>query len=891
MDTFDGSRTTRTIPDGEAERLASAHDVPGLPARFVLARRLGHGGQGEVWLADDSLLGQRVALKVIAHPEGGPSRERVVKEARLGRELSHPSLIRVFDLIELPTSLIVVMEWMPAGSLKDALANGPLPIAEVVTVAEGVLDALAFLHRKGVVHRDVKPSNLLADHGGAVRLADLGLVREVEGVGGLTRTGTTVGTPDYMSPEQLRGERVGPPSDLYSLGVTLFELTTGRRPFAGTSDFDIANRHLTAHPRDPRRLRPTCPRWLAGFILRLLEKDPRHRWRDAGAAHDSFARRSAPRWRRWRRAAAVAAGLLAAAAAVLAAQRQLGAQRLSSAAIVGHEIVASDRLGRELWRRTFDWEPYSIVTGDFVGSDDNEVAVVVSASDIGGGRPRTAIVVLDAAGRELTRIDRQTVRDTALPYYYPQLSSDWVFRELYALDLDGDGGDELVWTRTHADWYPTLVGAWWGRQAGRVEKLLVNSGRVNSLRPADLDGDGARELVVSALNNPIGYQDVIAVVESGAESTSPDLLMPELYIAMRSYVPLGQAAVLTEIADASPDGILLRRRQQLLRLTASGSRADRDAPLDGTDWMGFWRDLTVLCRDVSLRPDTLADGRRLFTSVHASALREPGARLASNLLIARSLAQVGAHAPAIALLREAAERDPQHGDLWLRLGEQLLITGQRDAGRRALVRSLTGRGEGRNAFDATLLLELDAALQGARAPSPEAPDPGPAFDSTSFRERITAKLAPVRPFLQADWSDPVFDTVDDDRIFKGMAVMRLWARWQRGESTAAVAVASQQLEDDPETADQARLLRALCLLDEHRTVEARALARESLQRLDRRGQESYEAFFWVPLAEWVYATTLEASERTAEVRSHLERAADLAPDTWFGRAARRTLGR
>ncbi len=888
MDANHGSGMTRTAPDEEGQPLSS---VPGLPERFVPIRLLGRGGQGEVWLAHDGLLGQKVALKVIAHPEGGHARARVVKEARLGRELSHPSLIRVFDLIELPDSLIVVMEWMPAGSLKQALREGPLPVTRVVAIAERLLDALAFLHGRGVVHRDVKPSNLLADREGGVRLADLGLVRELDGVGGLTRTGMTVGTPDYMSPEQLRGERVGPPSDLYSLGVTLFELITGARPFAGTSDFDIANRHLTLRPRDPRRLRPACPRWLAGFILRLLEKDPRHRWSDATAARASFGRRSAPRWRRWRRAAAVAAGLLAAAAAVLAAQRQLGAHRLTSASIAGAEVVASDRLGRELWRRTFDWEPYSVVAGDFVGSGDSEVAVVLTPGGKHVSRKQSVIVVLDASGRELTRIDWLAVRDVVLSYYYPTISDDWGFSELYALDLDGDGGDELVWTRTHPDWYPTAVSAWWGRQAGRVQTLLVNSGRVHSLRPADLDGDGTRELVVSATNNPIGYQDVVAIVEAGAGSTSPDLLIPELYTAMRSYVPLGQGAALPEIADASPAGILLRRPQQLLQLTASGSRADREADLDGAAWMAFWRDLTVLCRDVSLRPDLLDHHRAGFAADHAQALREPGARLASDLLLARSLAQVGAHAPAIALLRTAAERDPEHGDLWLRLGEQLLVTGRRDAGRRALVRSLTGRGDGRSAFDATLLLELDAALhpRGATAAAPA--DSGLAFGSTSFPERITAKLAPVRAFLEADWSDPVFDTVDDDRIFKGMAVMRLWARWQRGEPAPAVAAASQRLEANPETADQARLLRSLCLLDEHRAPEARALAREALQHLDQRGQESYEAFFWVPLAEWAYGTALEASGRTADARAHLERAATLAPDTWFGRAARRTLGR
>lgn len=162
------------------------------------------------------------------------------REVKLGRSLSHPGLARIFELIEGGDRLAVAMEWVRGETLARRAGASLLPIGEVIAVAERLLEALAFLHERQTIHRSVKPSNLLLDEEGGVRLADLGLVRPLSDDAGITRTAMTVGTPGSMSPEQVRGGELTPASDLYSLGITPFQLLTGTVPFEGRSVFEVA---------------------------------------------------------------------------------------------------------------------------------------------------------------------------------------------------------------------------------------------------------------------------------------------------------------------------------------------------------------------------------------------------------------------------------------------------------------------------------------------------------------------------------------------------------------------------------------------------------------------------------------------------------------------------
>lgn len=873
MDANGDTRATRTVAATPAAERAERRSVA---RRFDLIRRLGGGGQGEVWLAEDRLVGQRVAVKLIHCSADGAARARLTQEARVGRQLSHPNLVRVFDLLDEGDTLVVVMEWAPGGSLKQRLRDGPLPVAEVVDIASQVLGALACLHGHGIVHRDVKPSNLLVDATGRVKLADLGLVRDVGAGGDLTRTGASVGTPNYMSPEQLRGEAVGAATDLFALGVTLYELLTGVRPFDGGSDWETANRHLAARAVSPRRARPECPRWLASFILRLLEKDSRHRWSDAAAAAEALLRRFAPRWRLWRRVATVAAVVASLAVGGWGARSALFRGRLVSASIRNGEVVAIGESGSELWRRGFARSPLLVLVGDLLGTASPEVAVGLGPDEPGPEGSRSEIVVLDAAGDVVERLAMPGPGEVSEAHR--RFSADSVVGGLGAHDLDGDGRDELVWRVSHPDWYPEVVGVWWGHGSGALQPLFANSGRVHNYEFTDVDGDGAPELVVVGVNNPMGYQGFVAVADVTGRAVSPDMFVEDDFSSLVSYVPLGLGDGAPSVAVSPAGDVELRASSETFRLVR-GVPVPSPAGLDARRWMRFWSDLETLCRNVCVDPATGLAGRRSFAAAHAAVLAASPARVAYHLLLARALAQVGANRDAVEVLRDGVKADPDGRDLWLRMGEQLLILGQRDDGRRALVRSLLGVGIGRGAFDASEILELDAALHDG--------DGGvsvrEAYSATGFRDRIGERLAPVRAFFRGDWDAPAFSADEDYRVFKSIAVMRLWAGLESGQPAAAIAAAAVPLEANPEIADPARLLRAAALLRIGDAAGSERLARAALAHLERDGRESFEAFVWVPVAEWVYGAVLSAAGREREARDHLARAVALAPGAWFAR--------
>jgi tetratricopeptide (TPR) repeat protein/tRNA A-37 threonylcarbamoyl transferase component Bud32 len=241
---------------------------------YEVLRLLGRGGMGEVYEAQDTKLRRRVALKFIA-PElaaDAESAKRFEREALSAAALSHPHIATLYALEHDGRSTFIAMELITGGSLRGRLAGGPLPVAEALAVVRDVAAALAHAHRRGIVHRDVKPENLMFDGEGAVKVMDFGLARALQ-ASRLTMTGSTLGTAAYMAPESTRGA-TGAPADVFALGVVLYELLAGALPFPGESPMALLYMIANEPPRPLRGLRPDVPQAVEAEVARMLEKDP-----------------------------------------------------------------------------------------------------------------------------------------------------------------------------------------------------------------------------------------------------------------------------------------------------------------------------------------------------------------------------------------------------------------------------------------------------------------------------------------------------------------------------------------------------------------------------------------------------------------------------------------
>jgi serine/threonine-protein kinase len=253
-----------------------------IDGRYRAVKRLGAGGMAEVWCAEDSVLGRRVALKLLSsHLAEDPEfRERFRREARAAAGLAHPNIVGIFDFGEWDGTPYIAMELVDGRTLKDVIRQrGPLPPATAIAVMEQILRALGYAHKRGIVHRDVKPQNVIVDEEGRAKVADFGIARA--GASQMTETGTIVGTVQYISPEQAEARPVDARSDLYSAGVVLYELLTGQVPFEGESVVSIAIRQINERPVPPGQLEPAIPPGLEAVVMRALEKDPARRFQTA----------------------------------------------------------------------------------------------------------------------------------------------------------------------------------------------------------------------------------------------------------------------------------------------------------------------------------------------------------------------------------------------------------------------------------------------------------------------------------------------------------------------------------------------------------------------------------------------------------------------------------
>ena len=257
----------------------------------MIKRKLGSGGMADVYLAEDQELGRRVALKLLddRHASDEQFVERFRREAQSAAGLNHPNIVSIFDRGQAEGTYYIAMEYLDGRTLKELLSATARRRSRSRSTTRGRSSARSsFAHRNGIVHRDIKPHNIIVGPDGRLKVTDFGIARS--GASQMTEAGSIVGTAQYLSPEQARGAPVDPRSDLYSLGIVLYEMLTGKVPFTGDTPVEIAMKHLSQVPEPPSKLRPEVPHDLDAVVMRALAKDPDQRYGSAEEMDADLAR-------------------------------------------------------------------------------------------------------------------------------------------------------------------------------------------------------------------------------------------------------------------------------------------------------------------------------------------------------------------------------------------------------------------------------------------------------------------------------------------------------------------------------------------------------------------------------------------------------------------------
>jgi serine/threonine-protein kinase len=535
-----------------------------LAGRFVLYDRLGSGGSGTVFSALDTKVGDRVAVKILAAAAHDPAnRERLRREIRATRS-GHPNVVSIHELHDGDGLLFITMELVDGASLRIALEDRErLPLDDVVVIGRQIAAALDHLHAQGLVHRDVKPGNIMLAPTGAAKLCDMGLARPMAAGATVTETEMVVGTPAYMAPEMAREGELVAASDVYALGLTLYQCLTGEVPLARTTAVDTLMARQRNRARPVRALRPECPRWLNRLLDRMLDPEPD--LRPTAAAVARALAEGGFGWRPHRRhlkGAAVAMGVALVGAALIAiGLRLFGAP----------PDPKSDPVANELRESVETWEngtTYNVVDGygRTVTSFTSNVARSAEKARVFKTR-NVGFADLDGDGRRdvvFANPDHETAEQLEIQRRLPDGSTErsaaWNLHfeveyegrrfgkfaptDIDCADLSGDGKPEITIVSCSSPYYAAAVRVF--TTDGAEVLRVLHPGMISNVRTGDRDNDGRAELYVGATNN-FHEQNV------GNESS------PTFFVVEADWTKTGQVLDLfgpgRTMAETTPAGI------------------------------------------------------------------------------------------------------------------------------------------------------------------------------------------------------------------------------------------------------------------------------------------------------------------------------------------------
>lgn len=875
------SWTPRAGEEEKGAGTAVALPVPGqvLGRRYVLGQVLGSGASGVVYSALDQLLNQKVALKVVLpHLVDEATRQRLRREVQAARH-AHPNVVRVYDLHEADGLVFLSMELCDGASLRARLDEwGPLSPVETVAIGRQLAAALVHLHGLGLVHRDVKPGNILVNNDGVARLCDLGLSRPLGHGDTVTASAMFMGTPAYMAPEQGLHPEVSPAADVYALGLTLWECITGEVPLKGATALDTLLRRQKAAPRTLRGTLPACPAWLDRLLRRMLDPDPACRPTGAqvGAA---LACGRAP-FRLPRRSLAAASILAVLAVASVVGWRAVEGRRTIRLEAVGRLVRGLDANGRVRWQYETASTIRQVERADVDGDGRPELVVVTFPSFTERDEPTSQlaaeVLVVRGDGKLLTRVQPEQVVGRWSHPFSRQLQC-----AAAPEDLDQDGAAEVLLNCAHPTFYPTELLLYRPR-LDRWEWVLDHTGHIYDLLVLP---DRTRPRVrFLAVNNRLAMLPVAAELSldpagmrrKGTIETevlsSPDRGMG-LGGASRwiAYVPLSQIEAEARWLSSARPGVWRSPIGAWGIVLDGGHRIGLDALLNPDPGPNVGRDLgearlaffeVLQWFAPRTQPSTGAEVRAKAMQAReriGPLLAEGPYRAIFSLAVARALARAENPLGAVEYLRAEAPAEPPE-DLVYRLGHLEAVAGRTDRAIACLAPIVQSPRTPRGSYDARLLL-LRAAVE-ARNHSITKMCCEKAAEWSLDNEQRASLTATAwgRARLWWDEASAARASIRSTPYLPEGDAIAVLLRWRRGQTEEGDIEAMRRLvKDVPEVAPEGQVALAAALLGRGRASEALDTLESLVQTLDYDARDDFANRQTLDLARALHVKALAAA--------------------------------